>query len=79
MIRLVGFGGFRISSIDQYEKLLEGKSNRNSLMIDHLNNKSYLLIREILQLLQIGLKERIQLICPLPSINPTNRTVRFVS
>ena len=48
-------------------------------MIDYLNNKTYLLIREILQLLESGLKERIQLICPIPSINPTNRTVRFVN
>ena len=65
--------------MDQYEKLLEAKSNRNQLLMDHLNNKYYLLVREIQHLLEQGLKERIQLLCPLPSINPTNKTVRRLS
>lgn len=65
--------------MDQYEKLLEAKSNRNQLLMDHLNNKYYLLVREIQHLLEQGLKERIQLLCPLPSINPANKTVRRLS
>jgi hypothetical protein len=46
-------------------------------MMDNLNNKHYLLVREIHHLLEYGLKERIQLLCPLPSINQTTKTVRY--
>jgi hypothetical protein len=46
--------------------------------MDNLNNKHYLLVREILRLLEYGLKERIQLLCPLPSIKQTTKTVRFL-
>jgi hypothetical protein len=44
-------------------------------MMDNLNNKHYLLARDILHLLEHGLNERIQLLCPLPSINQTTKTV----
>lgn len=69
------FFSYRISSIDQHEKLLEEKSNKNQLIMDNLNNKHYLLCREILHLLEYGLKERINLICPLPSSGQTRKTV----
>jgi hypothetical protein len=45
--------------------------------MDNLNNKHYLLCREILHLLEYGLKERINLICPLPSVNQIAKTVGF--
>lgn len=70
---------FRISSIDQYDKLLNKKSNKNQLIMDNLDNKHYLLCQEILQLLDYGLKERINLICPLPSFRQTIKTVSFLS
>jgi hypothetical protein len=69
---------FRISSIDQHEKLLEDKSNKNQLIMDNLNNKHYLLSREILNLLEYGLKERINLLCPLPSFDQTTKTVNIL-
>lgn len=68
---------YRISSVDQYEKLLEEKSTKNQLILDNLNNKHYLITREILHLLENGLKERIDLICPLPSADQTRKTVKI--
>jgi hypothetical protein len=47
--------------------------------MDNLNNKHYLLSREILNLLEHGLKERIQLLCPLPSVSQTIKTVSILS
>jgi hypothetical protein len=67
----------RISSLDQHEKLLDEKSNKNQLILDNLNNKHYLLCREIFNLLEYGLKERISLLCPLPSIDQRTKTVSF--
>ena len=46
--------------------------------MDNLNNKHYLLCREILHLLEYGLKERINLIFPLPSVNQIAKTVGFL-
>jgi len=47
--------------------------------MDNLNNKHYLLCREILNLLEYGLKERINLLCPLPSIGQITKTVIVLS
>ena len=66
----------RISSIDQYEKLLDEKSNRNQLILDNLNNKHYLISREVLRLLERGLKQRVQFVCP---INQKRLTVNISS
>ena len=66
---------FRISNIDRYEKLLESKSNKNQLLMDNLNDKYYLITREILRLLNHGLKDRVTLLCPLPSLELNERLV----
>ncbi|CAF4667241.1 unnamed protein product [Rotaria sp. Silwood1] len=65
----------QISSLDQYEKLLDEKSNKKQLMMDNLNNKHYLLCRELLDLLENALKERINLLCPLPSFRQIIKSV----
>ncbi|CAF0827834.1 unnamed protein product [Rotaria sordida] len=65
----------QISSVDQYEKLLDEKSNKNQLLMDNLNNKHYLLCRDILNLLENALKERINLLCPLPSFRQIIKSV----
>ncbi|CAF2982692.1 unnamed protein product [Rotaria sp. Silwood2] len=65
----------QISSLDQYEKLLDEESNKNQLMMDNLNNKHYLLCRQILNLLENALKERINLLCPLPSFRQIVKSV----
>ncbi|CAF1346478.1 unnamed protein product, partial [Adineta ricciae] len=61
----------QISSIDQYDKLLEEKSTKNQLLMDNRNDKHFLLCQEVLHLLENGLKERISLLCPLPSLVKT--------
>ena len=65
----------RISSLDQNEKVLEDHENKNQLIMDNLNNKHYLVLRELLRLLEHGLKERLYLICPLPVSDHTRNTV----
>ena len=65
----------RISSLDQNEKVLEDHENKNQLLMDNLNNKHYLVLRELLRLLEHGLKERLYLICPLPASDQTRNTV----
>lgn len=65
----------RISSLDQNEKVLEDHKNKNQLLMDNLNNKHYLVLRELLRLLDHGLKERLDLICSLPVSDQTRNTV----
>ncbi|CAF1137038.1 unnamed protein product [Adineta steineri] len=69
----------QIFSLDKHEKLLEEKSNKNQLIMDNLNNKHYLLCQQVISLLEYGLKERISLLCPLPSVTQLTKTVSFLS
>ncbi|CAF3742018.1 unnamed protein product [Rotaria magnacalcarata] len=69
----------QISSLDQHDKLLDQKSNKNQLIMDNLNNKHLLLSREVLKLLEYGLKERINLLCPLPAFRQTIKSEKFHS
>ncbi|CAF3563201.1 unnamed protein product [Adineta steineri] len=66
----------QIFSLDKHEKLLEEKSNKNQLIMDNLNNKHYLLCQQVISLLEYGLKERISLLCPLPSVTQLTKTVK---
>ena len=62
--------------MDKLTNMLENKPMRNQLMMDHLNSPHRLLAREIIQLLEHGLKERITLLCPLPAVDQQSMTVR---
>lgn len=62
--------------MDQLNHMLERNPMRNQLVMDHLNSTHRLLAREIIQLLEHGLKERITLLCPLPAVDQTDISVR---
>lgn len=66
----------RISQVEQHEKFLESKENKAELLLDHLNDKYLLICREIVEFLNEGLKERVELIFPLASNDESDRTVR---
>ena len=61
--------------MDKLNNLLERHSMRNQLIMDHLKSTHRLLAREIIQLLEHGLKERITLLCPLPAVDQAGITV----
>jgi len=63
-----------IDGVEQCEKLLEKKSNKKHLLIDHLNDKFGILTRELIDLLEKGLKERIVLLCPVPNASRDETT-----
>ena len=63
--------------MDKLSNVLEKNSMRNQLIMDHLNSTHRLLAREIIRLLEHGLKERITLLSPLPAVDQAGITVRL--
>ena len=78
LLLIPSFFLFRIDDVEPCDKLLDNKSNKKHLLVDHLNDRFGILIPELIDLLEKGLKERIVLLCPVPQGSPDETTVRLL-